>query len=51
MIAVPTQVKQTSTISKEDVKTKLEESTNTQQQIKNVLGEVNKIEQKTGTEI
>ena len=46
---VTTQVEGASA-SKEDIKIKLQESTNTQQQIKNVL-EVNKIQEKTGTQI
>jgi carbonic anhydrase len=50
-MAMTTRVEQASTISKEDVKTKLEESSTAKQQIKNVLEQVNKIEQNTGTEI
>jgi tetratricopeptide (TPR) repeat protein len=57
MTAVPSQLEQVSTVSKdkisakEDIKTKLQESETAQQQIKNVLEEVNKIEKKAGTEI
>ena len=57
IIAAPTQIEQASVISKatiptkEEIKTKLEESTNTQQQIKSILEEVNNIGEKAGTEI
>jgi tetratricopeptide (TPR) repeat protein len=53
--AVPTQVQQTplamKTISDIDVKAKLEESINSQQQIKSITEEVDKIEKKEGTKI
>ena len=51
MMAVPTHIEQTSTISKELIRAKLEQSSTGQQQIKNVLEEVNDIQEKVGTEI
>jgi hypothetical protein len=54
MMAVPIQLEQVSIISKgtvsakEDIKEKIQESETAQQQIKNVLDEVNKIEEKIG---
>jgi len=51
IMAVPTHVEQASITYKESNKTKLKESSTTQQHIKNVLEELNKIEKNTGTEI
>jgi len=55
IITVPTQVQQTplgmKTISDKDIKAKLEESINAQQQIKSISKEVDKIEKEEGTKI